>query len=123
MSLVQLASDLKRKLSANAIRVVGIPETPIRRVSLIPGWVWSEPDIRELDRDDVDVLVGGEGLEWEIVEHARDSIALGRAKGPVLLGHSVSEEAGTRYCSIWLKRFVEEVPVEFISAGEPFWTP
>jgi hypothetical protein len=26
-------------------------------------------------------------------------------------------------CARWLKTFVTEVPIEFIPASEPFWTP
>jgi hypothetical protein len=26
-------------------------------------------------------------------------------------------------CARWLKNFITEVPVEFIPAKEPFWTP
>ena len=26
-------------------------------------------------------------------------------------------------CAAWLKTFITEVPVEFVPAGEPFWTP
>jgi len=28
-----------------------------------------------------------------------------------------------KYCAEWLKSFVTEVPVEFIAAPEPFWSP
>jgi hypothetical protein len=26
-------------------------------------------------------------------------------------------------CASWLKAFVPEVPVEYMPAGEPFWSP
>jgi hypothetical protein len=35
----------------------------------------------------------------------------------------VSEQAGMKYCADWLRSFVTEVPIEFIAAPEPFWTP
>jgi hypothetical protein len=41
----------------------------------------------------------------------------------IILGHAISEEAGMNNCAKWLKTFVTEVPVEFIPAGEPFWSP
>ena len=41
----------------------------------------------------------------------------------ILLGHANSEEAGMEYCARWLKTFIPEVPVEFLPAGDPFWTP
>jgi len=44
-------------------------------------------------------------------------------KSLILLGHASSEEAGMEYCATWLKTFIDEVPIEFVPAGEPFWTP
>jgi hypothetical protein len=35
----------------------------------------------------------------------------------------LSEQAGMKYCEEWLKNFVTEVPVRFIAAPEPFWSP
>jgi hypothetical protein len=41
----------------------------------------------------------------------------------IVLGHVVSEQAGMKYCAEWLKSFIDEVPIEFIAADEPFWRP
>lgn len=34
-----------------------------------------------------------------------------------------SEEAGMEYCARWLQTFIPEVPIEFLPASDPFWTP
>ena len=51
-----------------------------------------------------------------------DLAAAQKVKGLVLLGHEASEEPGCGEVAAWLKGFVPEVPVEWIPAGEPFWT-
>jgi hypothetical protein len=28
-----------------------------------------------------------------------------------------------RVCAVWLKTFISELPIEWISAGDPFWRP
>jgi putative NIF3 family GTP cyclohydrolase 1 type 2 len=71
----------------------------------------------------VDVVMSGEVPEWETVEYVRDAVAAGKAKALVLLGHVNSEEAGMEYAAEWLKGFVTEAPVQFIPAGDPFWSP
>jgi putative NIF3 family GTP cyclohydrolase 1 type 2 len=76
-----------------------------------------------LARTDVDVLIVGETREWELVEYAQDAIAAGKKKALILLGHVASEQAGMKYCAEWLKSFIAEVPIEFIPAAEPFWSP
>lgn len=65
----------------------------------------------------------GETHEWELVEYAQDTIAAGKKKALIVLGHVVSEQAGMKYCAEWLKEFIKEVPIEFIAAAEPFWWP
>ena len=48
--------------------------------------------MRYFSGDDVDVFVCGEPREWDAVEYARDSIAAGKKKGLIVLGHDMSEE-------------------------------
>ena len=71
----------------------------------------------------IDALVVGETWEWEMVEYAQDLVTAGRNKALIILGHVVSEQAGMKYCAEWLRRLVSEVPVEFIAASEPYWSP
>jgi hypothetical protein len=35
----------------------------------------------------------------------------------------MSEEDGMEECARWLKGFITEVPVDFMPAGEAFWSP
>jgi len=122
-TLQSMTAELKAKLGASVIRVVGKPEMKVRRVALLPGAGGSAKQIGMLQRDDVDVVMSGEVPEWETVEYVRDAVAAGKAKALVLLGHVNSEEAGMEYAAEWLKGFVTEAPVQFIPAGDPFWSP
>ena len=123
MSLADLAREMQKKLNIRAMRVVGDPALRVRTVGANWGYANQEGGIRQLARPELDVLVAGEAREWEVVEYADDTIASGRKKGLILLGHIVSEQAGMKHCASWLKGFVSEVPVEFIAAREPFWRP
>ena len=119
----QLASDLQAKLNSRVIRVVGDPGLRVTDVAYLPGASGENKEIKELERDDVQVLVAGEAREWETVEYVRDAAAEGRAKALILLGHEVSEEPGMEYCARWLRGPFPAVPVTFIPAGEPFQSP
>jgi hypothetical protein len=79
--------------------------------------------MKMLQMDEVEVLVAGETCEWETVEYVRDASDAGMNKAMIVLGHANSEEAGMAYCGKWLRLFVTEVPIRFISAGDPFWRP
>lgn len=121
--LARLAKEMESKLKIRTMRVVGDPRLPVRRVIASWGYVSQKPGIPLLARPGVDVLVVGETREWEVVEYAQDMISSGQKKALIVLGHVVSEQAGMKYCAEWLKGFVREVPVEFIAAAEPFWSP
>ncbi len=123
MPLARFASEIQSRLKIRAMRVVGDPRMPVNRVLASWGNVSQMPGIPFLARPDVDVLIVGETHEWELVEYVQDMIASGKKKALILLGHVASEQAGMNYCAEWLKSFITEVPIEFIPAAEPFWSP
>jgi putative NIF3 family GTP cyclohydrolase 1 type 2 len=122
-SLAALAGDARKRLQARTIRVIGDPQLKVRRVAINPGYADLSGVMRSLARPDIDVLVIGEAREWEGILYAQDAITAGKQKGLIVLGHVLSEENGMNECARWLKTFITEVPVEFIAAGEPFWSP
>jgi putative NIF3 family GTP cyclohydrolase 1 type 2 len=121
--LARFAKDIQSKLKINVMRVVGDPAMRVSRVAASWGYTGLEGGIAVLAQPGVDVLVVGETREWEVVEYAQDAISSGKKKALIILGHVASEQAGMKYCAEWLKSFVNEVPVEFIAAAEPYWSP
>lgn len=119
-TLENLAKEVQSKLKIRALRVIGDPQTKVSTISFGPGYSGAA---RAISRDGIDVVMIGEAREWEGVEYAQDALAAGQKKGMIILGHAISEEAGMNNCAKWLKTFISEVPVEFIPAGEPFWSP
>ena len=110
-----LATDVARRLNDRGIRIVGDPEMRVTRIALGPGY--GVPPLTA----DVDVSIGGEAPEsGGNAEYALDAAAAGRPKGLIILGHMMSEDHGMQEVADWLRSFLEEVPIEFIPAGEPF---
>lgn len=120
LTLGDLARQMRDRLQIHAMRVVGDPDLKVRTVAGNWGYAGSS---RPFARPDLDVLVIGEAREWELIEYAADTITSGKKKGLIVLGHIPSEQAGMINCANWLKTFITEVPVEFIPAPEPFWSP
>lgn len=123
MSLKKLGKALRKKFDQSTIRIVGDIDMEVSKIGLVLGAAGSMRQIQSLQRDDVEVVIAGEVPEWETVEYIRDATTLGKKKALILLGHANSEEAGMDYCADWLKTFISEVPVEFVAAGDPFWSP
>ena len=121
--LQHLAADLKDRLQIHVMRVVGDPKLKIKKVALVPGASGFVKETHTLEISDIQVLVTGEPREWETVEYVADAVTQGKPKALIILGHIPSEQAGMEECARWLKTFVSEVPIEFVAAREPFWSP
>ena len=122
VTLTALADTLAKRLKARAgIRVIGDPQTRVRRIALLPGVSTLAAAMKSLP--ECDVLLAGETREWETVEYAQDTVASGQKKGMIMLGRVLSEEPGMSICADWLKALVPEVPVRWMAAGDPYWRP
>lgn len=120
--LEDLAREIKTRLGARTLRVVGDRDLKVSRIAFAPGAAGRDRQIAAF-RGEVDLLVVGESREWETVLYAVDAVGQGRRKGLVLIGHDLSEEAGMQECAAWIRTFVSEVKVDYLPAGEPFWAP
>lgn len=114
-TLGALAADIARRLKGRAIRVAGDPSMKVARVALGPGY--GVPPLTA----SVDVVIGGEASEsGGNSEYLADAAASGQPKGVILLGHMLSEDFGMFELAEWLRGFLTGVPIDWISAGEPF---
>jgi putative NIF3 family GTP cyclohydrolase 1 type 2 len=122
VTLDALAHQLKKTLgTGGGIRAIGDPTMTVRTIGLLPGYTMIQASIAMLPS--VDVIVTGEVQEWESATYVQDVAFAGIKKGFVSIGRVVSEAAGMQVCADWLKTIVPEVPVRFISAGDPYWRP
>jgi putative NIF3 family GTP cyclohydrolase 1 type 2 len=122
MSLDTLAADVKMALAARGgIRVVGDPRELVRTVGLLPGTIAIQGVLALLPQ--VDVVIAGEIREWESSEYARDLVTAGRKRALILVGRTLSEDAGMKLCAQWLEPIVKEVPIRWLASGDPYWRP
>jgi putative NIF3 family GTP cyclohydrolase 1 type 2 len=116
-----LAAELKVKLGADTVRVVGDLRMSCSRVGLMVGAAPGEWHIRLMsERQEMDVLVAGEINEWETCEYVRDAIAQGRKLALIVAGHANTEEPGMGYLVEWLRARVPDVPMTHVPVGDPF---
>lgn len=114
-------SDHMAKVFPDAIlRVIGDPDLVVQKAAFSAGAPGSTAHIRWLQKEDINLVVIGEAPEWESLAYVNDASQAGLPKAMIILGHTVSEEAGMEYCATWMRTFIKEVPVHFIAAGDPF---
>jgi putative NIF3 family GTP cyclohydrolase 1 type 2 len=122
VALDALAVRVKARLAARGgVRVVGRPQTRVQTIALLPGTRSIQDTVAVLPQ--VDAIVAGEIREWESSEYARDVVNAGLGKGLILVGRSLSEDAGMKVCADWLRPIVPEAPVRWLPAGDPYWRP
>ena len=121
-SLSDLARQVKEKLGATSVRVVGPDDLTIRRVGLALGALPGKMTMAALQRDDVDAVICGETREWETCEYLRDAAYFGHPKGLLVVGHAISEEPGMAYLAEWLRPQLPGVTITHIPCGDPFKT-
>jgi putative NIF3 family GTP cyclohydrolase 1 type 2 len=121
-TLGALAADVQKRSGARALRVVGNPDARVSRIQLGVGY--ATPPVNNAE---VDVVISGEQQETDgfldSPEYVLDAATLGIAKGWIMLGHAISEEAGMLEMADWMRGFIPEVPVQLVKAGEPVWAP
>jgi putative NIF3 family GTP cyclohydrolase 1 type 2 len=111
-----IAAHVKAKLGIPYVRAVGDPATPCARVGLLVGYRGGGDTVIPLFASrKLDLVVAGEGPEWETPEYVRDAIHQGRRQSLLLVGHAASEEPGMRRVAELLKEHFPAVPVHFVA--------
>lgn len=124
-TVAALSAFLKEKLDVKMIQIVGKPATTVERVGMLVGagslGLGSEPmPMALMQKEQLDVIVCGEILEWTLAAYVRDAAQLGLNKALIILGHNRSEEVGMQHLTSWLEPLLPGIPVIFAEAGEPF---
>ena len=119
-TLGQITTHLKQVFPEANLRVIGNPDLKVNMAAFSAGAPGSETHIRLLQKEEINLLVIGEAPEWESLSYVRDASQAGLPKAMIILGHTVSEEAGMAYCAQWMDSFIDEIPVVFIKSGDPF---
>jgi putative NIF3 family GTP cyclohydrolase 1 type 2 len=119
MSLEDLARHIQRQLGTNNVVVVGDPQLRVKTVGDCAHILSSVlPALRACD-----VALVGETPQHDTFEYVRDAVALGQKKAVVMISHEGLEEWGMEAFASWVRPAVPEVPVEWISTGDPFYVP
>lgn len=107
---------IKEKLNLKQVKYVGNLTNQIRNISLSVGYRGSgEHTIPQLEKNEL--VIYGEGPEWETPEYVKDALALGMNKNIIILGHMQSEEPGMKLLAGELAKRFPEVKAEFIAAN------
>lgn len=121
MTVKEIAAYAKSKLGISFVRVVGDLSMSCKRVGLLAGYRGGGAmSIPLFENENLDLIISGEGPEWETPEYVRDAVYQGRKKALIVLGHAESEEPGMKYLAEWMGTMFPNIPVQFIPDKQVF---
>ena len=137
VSVEDMNRQLIEKIGLNGTRYIGRAQDKVKRIALV-GHIYpnafileTEKDgiytdysteiIRAIQNEDIDAIIPGEIIEWNLLSYIRDANSLGRAKACFNIGHFNWEELGARYAADWLKEITDgRVDIAYVR-GDDLW--
>lgn len=120
----EVAHHLEKVMHINGTRIIGDPDMKVTKVTISAHYMandWDKLGIQSIDKNDDELIIPGEIIDWTIGEYVHDSITLGKKRALINVGHFNLEEPGMEYMSEWLPEVIgKEVPVTFIQSGNGF---
>lgn len=115
MTLKNIINHIKTSLGLSYIRYIGDLDTDCRRIGVLVGYRGSGENVIPLVAGkELDLVIYGEGPEWESPEYIKDAIDLGMGRALIVLGHAESEIPGMEQMAKRLQQKYPEIPVHFI---------
>jgi len=96
-SVGAIIQQLKQRLGIDYIQLVGQQEQLCSNVWLRLGFRGNgDQCIPAFEKGNIELIIAGEGHEWETPEYVRDANAQGKAIALLIIGHQKSEDAGMK---------------------------
>lgn len=120
LSVQQIVHHLKERLNLPYVRFAGDGEQKCSNIALTAGYRGGGNIALPLFAEEkVDLLIAGEGPEWETPEYIQDAVYQGSQKSLIFIGHAASEEPGMKAVAQQIQDYFPDLPVYFIPTS-PF---
>ncbi len=117
-----IAHHVKSSLGIDYVRVAGNAEIVCRRAAVLVGFRGNgHVTIPLIQNEQLDLIIAGEGFEWETPEYIRDAVQQGKSKALIMMGHAESEASGMKLLADRLAERFPELSVRFVNE-KPVYT-
>lgn len=114
-SVGQIIEQLKQRLGIDYIQLVGQQDQLCSNVWLRLGFRGTGAHcIPAYEKGNIQLIIAGEGYEWETPEYVRDANAQGKAISLLVIGHQKSEDAGMKILARQLQQQLPQLPITHI---------
>lgn len=120
----KVAQTLRQKWNLKNMKCIGNLDAQVRKI-MICGHVQEGMDIKPLitriDKEDINLLIPLELIDFTLSEYIKDSAQLGFDRAILAPGHFNLEEPGMAYMMQWLDDALsEKIPAHFVQAGDMY---
>lgn len=113
--LIDIIRHIKNTLGLSYLRYIGAEDTNIKKALIAVGYRGNGSMILPiLQREQVDLVIYGEGPEWEIPEYCRDAQTLNLDRSLIILGHGTSESPGMELLANELTTQFRDIPIHYL---------
>lgn len=120
-TLGTIRQHVKQTLSLPVCRYVGEDNHLVKRIGIFVGYRGNgEHVIPKIVHDQLDLVIYGEGFEWETPEYSRDSSFTSRSTSVIVLGHYESEAPGMKLFTAKISAAFDDLKVHYIDSSSPF---
>jgi len=117
----EIIDYVKNKLQIDSLRYVGDLSKPCTKIGILVGYRGGGSNVIPLfEKHQLDLVIYGEGPEWETPEYVRDANFQGKEKALIILGHAESEEPGMNLLATKMAEIFPNTPIHFIK-NEPLF--
>ena len=121
MTVSEVAAYVKQKLNIPYVRAAGNLSAACSRVGVLVGFRGNGNTVIPMyEQESLDLVIAGEGFEWEVPEYIRDAVRQGKDRALIMLGHAESEAPGMKLLAARLARQFPQVPVQYIQEQPVF---
>ncbi len=117
-----IAAQIIEKFQLEGLKIVGNLKTNVHRI-LFAAHIFGNDNelITQVDKEEVDLILPLEAVDYTFSEYVRDSVMMGRDRVMLLTGHFNGEEPGMKYMTSYLQEAVgENIRCCFIPSGDMY---
>lgn len=115
MTVSEVVRHVKSSLGLSFVRIGGNRDALCTRIGVLAGYRGGGDQVLPLfEQENLDLVIYGEGPEWETPEYVRDAAYQGRNQALIVLGHAESEAPGMVLLADRLGKRFPELPVWYI---------
>lgn len=115
MTMSDMIDYIKLQLNIPYVRALYHPNVKCRRIGVLVGYRGNGKTVIPLfEKENLDLVIYGEGPEWETPEYVRDAIYQKKYKALIVLGHAESELSGMWTLKNHLKSIFPNIEVHHL---------